>query len=244
MSELDAQLRRDLARLRVRQGPPAGAEAAVLAAVRGAIGGGPGGGGAAGGSTAGSAAPWTIAKSIGAIVGIAGGTVASIAVVASLVREPTPERPPVTDVQTVAPDSEPDSVVPMLAPEPEAPAMDEPTVAPAAKPEVDPVPRPERRDRTAVRARPAEPTLAEELEGLRSARAESSPAARLRMLQAHRRRFGDGVVGIERDALEIETLCELGKSDRARVAADRFFAAHPSSPLRTRLRAACPSLKL
>jgi hypothetical protein len=43
----------------------------------------------------------------------------------------------------------------------------------------------------------------------------------------------------ERELLRVETLCALGRTSEANTVAETFLNAHPSSPLRSRIEAAC-----
>ncbi|WP_437725385.1 hypothetical protein [Sorangium sp. So ce861] len=61
----------------------------------------------------------------------------------------------------------------------------------------------------------------------------------LRMLEARRANPTEGVLGQERAAAHILTLCRLGRAAEARAASERFLRQHPRSPLGERIRRAC-----
>lgn len=54
------------------------------------------------------------------------------------------------------------------------------------------------------------------------------------------RRFPDGVMMEEREAARVFALCETGRRDEVRAAAQRFLRDHPTSPQRARVSGACP----
>jgi hypothetical protein len=245
MADLDEQLLRDLARLRERSGPPAGAEQRVRAALDAAIGPDPGGGddgGSAsgdGGSSVGGlgraglgAGKLTLAsKVIAATVVVATGVGLLLVNVGATPDPPSSElaEPPVT-VAATATGELPSAAEPEPEPESEPPIV----VTPRAKPPA-PVQRPSERDEDLLTA---EVTLLEE------ARSTDDLAARLELLEQHRTRFASGHLAAERESLRISTLCELDQLDTARRAADEFLRAHPRSPLRLRMRSACPDLDI
>jgi outer membrane protein assembly factor BamD (BamD/ComL family) len=59
------------------------------------------------------------------------------------------------------------------------------------------------------------------------------------LLEEHARVFPHGVLVEERDAERVLVLCAAGQVDTARTEAQRFFEAHPESPLARRVRASC-----
>ncbi|KYF94890.1 hypothetical protein BE20_05210 [Sorangium cellulosum] len=61
----------------------------------------------------------------------------------------------------------------------------------------------------------------------------------LKMLEARRVNPTEGVLGQERAAAHILTLCRLGRMAEARAASERFLRQHPRSPLGERIRRAC-----
>ena len=61
----------------------------------------------------------------------------------------------------------------------------------------------------------------------------------LEVLDAHERKYGKGSLGEERMAVRVFALCEAGRVAEARGAAARFLAAHPQSPLASRVARAC-----
>ncbi len=64
-------------------------------------------------------------------------------------------------------------------------------------------------------------------------------ARSLRLLDEHARRYPEGALGEERDAMRIAALCALGRDAEARRATDRFLRASPRSPHAGPLRASC-----
>jgi hypothetical protein len=89
-----------------------------------------------------------------------------------------------------------------------------------------------------------EDPLTAEVTLLEQARATDDLTARLELLEQHRERFQTGLLVVERESLRISTLCELDRLDAARQAAEEFLLAHPRSPLRLRMRSACPELDI
>jgi hypothetical protein len=65
------------------------------------------------------------------------------------------------------------------------------------------------------------------------------PARSLRLLDEHARRYPEGALGEERDAMRIAALCALGRDAEARRATERFLRAAPQSPHAGPLRASC-----
>lgn len=249
MVDPDDRLLRDLARLRERSDPPVGAEQRVHAALNAAIGLGPGGGGD--GDDGGSASD-AGGSSIGELGGQLGGAglgtsklalasklvlatvaVTSVGLLVNLgVTRARPslevETPPITVAATTS--VEKPSAIVKPEPESELPIL----VTPPAKPPAS-VQRPSERD---------EDPLTAEVTLLEQARATDNLAARLELLEQHRTRFEDGLFAAERESLRISTLCELDQLEPARRAAEKFLLAHPRSPLRLRMRSACPELDI
>jgi hypothetical protein len=63
----------------------------------------------------------------------------------------------------------------------------------------------------------------------------------LGLLAQYHENFGDGQLGLEAAAMEIESLLLAGDRPTAVRLARRFLAAHPRSHLAPRVRALCPS---
>ncbi|MBX3200424.1 MAG: hypothetical protein KF894_19965 [Labilithrix sp.] len=85
------------------------------------------------------------------------------------------------------------------------------------------------------------PSLEDELAAVDQARAAfvgRDPALALARVESYRRRFPVGRFMDEADALEIQALVSLARSDEARVKAARFLAEHPESPYAQRVRSA------
>jgi hypothetical protein len=90
--------------------------------------------------------------------------------------------------------------------------------------------------------RAASSSIAEETELL--ARAQRALGAgnadeALALLEQHKTEHQRGALSEEREAAQVLALCGAGRVDEARVAAQRFASAHPRSPHRVRVLAAC-----
>ncbi len=82
-------------------------------------------------------------------------------------------------------------------------------------------------------------SLADELKAVDEARAAfvaHDPALALNRVESYRHRFPSGRFMDETEALEIQSLAALGRSDEARAKAARFLAQHPESPYAQRVR--------
>lgn len=85
-------------------------------------------------------------------------------------------------------------------------------------------------------------TLAAETRLLAQARAallEARPEQALARLAEHARRFPDGVLSEERQALDAVALCEAGRDADGESAARTFLREHPRAALAQRVRGAC-----
>jgi hypothetical protein len=85
-------------------------------------------------------------------------------------------------------------------------------------------------------------TLAEENQLLAQARAaliDGRPEQALTRLADHARRFPDGVLTEERQALRAVALCEAGRDADGDAAARSFLREHPQAALAQRVRSAC-----
>jgi hypothetical protein len=227
--------------------PPPGVEDRVFASIlkNTGSGGGGGGGGDAGGSQlpigGGESALVYAAKVVGATLGLTAAGFALVAASAVGVRSlrQTPE-PASAAIASPADSASPstDSAPQILAasdPEP-APASDASNAAPAARTQTlarDSIGVPKSNAATS----PA-PTLEAELALLEVARS-AAPEAALAALERHRVEFQHGMLADERELLRVETLCALGRASEANTVAESFLNAHPSSPLRSRIEAAC-----
>jgi hypothetical protein len=169
------------------------------------------------------------------VAGLATGVVVGALGHAALVTPPASEgAPPVVETALRQPIPEP--VEPAATPEP-APA--EPSVVPS--PTVDELalqpasaPSPETEDRPVT-------TLAAErrlVDSARAALSQDRPDPALSAIATHRRRFPEGALAEERDALEVEALAAAGRRDEAAGAAERFARRYPDSLYRGRVRAA------
>lgn len=91
---------------------------------------------------------------------------------------------------------------------------------------------------------PAQSSLADETRLLADAQRALSAGAPERawtLIEAHRTRFPKGSLSPEREAARIVALCALGRVREAGRAKVRFSRAYPSSPLASRVSAACPA---
>jgi hypothetical protein len=125
------------------------------------------------------------------------------------------------------------AVLPQL-PQPEAAT---PTLEPQAIEPVAPLP-PAR----AHKPKRDKHTLATELELLHAAqaawRARDAREA-LALVKAHRARYPRSQLALERDAIHVLSLCELGRKDEARALGRALIARAPNSPLRASIEQSC-----
>lgn len=161
------------------------------------------------------------------------------------------------DAEPEAPEGRADAVAPApdVVPTPPRPAIELPIPTPVV---IVPTATPEPNTTPTKRARRVEPTpaatpavtsdadalaLREEATLLRRARSalkSGDASAALALVAEHARRFPDGRLAEEIAVLRIAALCEGGRHEAGRAAADAFLAAHPSSPLGARVRGLCP----
>ncbi len=171
-----------------------------------------------------------------------------------------PQGPGIAPLEDIVPSAAPGEAGD-AAPHPPPPIVDETvedeaaaTVAEADPPEPDdsatsattPKTRPRSGQRRGRTPTPSEPevgrTLADEnrLLGLaRTALIRDQPERALARLATHAKRFPDGVLAQERQALRAVALCEAGHHDRGAAAARSFLAAHPGAALASRVRSTC-----
>lgn len=171
---------------------------------------------------------------LGALKWWLGGSAVLIAALggAAVVATPTPKenRPAEERVVAVAEEAREDPE----APAPETGEVTEPAQAePAAERAVAPKRKP---------SRARGDSLQKELALLHRAHAawrNGEPQAALKLVREHKRRYPTSNLELERDALEVLSLCELGKSDRAaRIARDLLTRA-PNTPLRASIEESC-----
>ena len=89
--------------------------------------------------------------------------------------------------------------------------------------------------------RPETVTVEDELKAIDAARAALSarrPDEALARVQRYRVTFRDPHFVAEADALEVQALAGLGRTEEARVRAERFLRTHPGSPYTQRVRTA------
>lgn len=148
--------------------------------------------------------------------------------------------------------------VPMVSPPPPPPASQvvssSTSSATLAPPPAPPLPKTPQPRRAAPKAAPPPPppppptkaapepgTLLEELRLLRKAQVHlkrEQLEEALLVLAEHGRRFPEGQVAEERQALQAITWCKLGRPE-GREAAKAFLQAHPASPQAPRVKLAC-----
>jgi hypothetical protein len=216
---LDADVRTLVERTRGVPPAPEGARERVLAGVDAAVDSRSGGGPAAsarhvpgpplaGGKVATLAATFALGCAVGALVTKALGPGAKPA--------PPPER--VVLVERPAPEP---------VPPPDSPA-------PLASALVADGPAPPRSGSSAKMAAPVLDPLLEEralLDGARAALERGEPEAALAATARHERRFPNGILAQEREAIAVRALLALGRAGAARTRADRFRARYPNSVL-------------
>jgi hypothetical protein len=143
---------------------------------------------------------------------------------AAAITATAPERPsePVRAADVPVPAAEP--VTPDESPDKEAArSVARPTASPA-------------------RASAARGTLPEELDLLHDAQAKwraGNASAALGLLSEHRRRFPRSMLGPERDALTVLSLCATNRTAQAKQLAHRFLQTAQHSPLRTSVEESC-----
>ena len=227
---------RDLLERDAEMSPPEGAEDAVWAALQdklsppdggddGAAGGEPAGGGGGGPDTAGA--------SLGA-KGLAGAAVVAGVVGAVVLLRPSDEPPS----EPEPPPPIPSAITTARAVDPPVPASafpievsdEDATAAPPPKPTATGAP-----DARAVKAADAAPSaLGAEARMLERARRLVNGGKHdlaLQQIRIMRRRFPDGALTQERDALEVRALRESGSAGAAKKRTEEFERNHPESPL-------------
>jgi hypothetical protein len=127
-------------------------------------------------------------------------------------------------------------------PEPSEPAStaNAPSTPAAQAPEPAEPPRP-RQAAPGEKRKPSE-TLSAELELLHDAQANwrnGDPSAALALLATHRQRYPKSVLGLEREALRVLSLCAAGRTAEAKEVARRSFKNAPRSPLRASVEESC-----
>jgi hypothetical protein len=123
--------------------------------------------------------------------------------------------------------------------EPELPVA-EPALAAAEEAPSEASPVPARAERK--RARAKRDPLAAELTLLHRAQTAwrgGEAASALGLLREHQQRFPRSDLALERDALQVLTLCELGQKAQATRIAQKLITRAPSSPLRTSIEESC-----
>lgn len=113
-----------------------------------------------------------------------------------------------------------------------------PTTPLTAPPTAAPTPAP---TPTSLDELPAETALLRRAQAALTLHTVAAAREALDALDEHARRFPEGTLAEERDATRALALCVAGRVEAAQSAARSFLAAHPSSPLAHRVRAACPA---
>lgn len=187
-----------------------------------------------------AAAVVLVLKSSAISVGLAGGTLLSIKLIAAALQPSAPPAPPAPVAVVEAP-----AVVPTHAPA-RAPAPAPRAIAPA--PVVEPpsiAPVVQRATRTTVPTTPRPEDLLQaeiELMGKVRAAVQANEHARaLELLATHRTRFPAGAFAEERDAFAAIAACR-SKEANGPALARAFAAAHPRSVQLAAVRAACDSI--
>lgn len=114
----------------------------------------------------------------------------------------------------------------------------EQVVEPAPEQAVEPAPEPPAVEPAPKVPRAPAPTASSEVELLRRAQAllAAQPGRALQLTNEHQRRFRDGVLAEEREALAIEALRRLGRAREAQRRAALFQRRYPSSVHTSRVR--------
>jgi hypothetical protein len=134
----------------------------------------------------------------------------------------------------------PTPVTPAAAPQVETPVVAPPSVEVLpALPEASATP-------TAASpkagAKPSGDALVQELSLLHEALAASrsgNAARALELSREHAQRYPNSRLGVERSAIEVRSLCSLGRASEARKVAERLRAQAPSSPVTASLKDTC-----
>jgi hypothetical protein len=143
---------------------------------------------------------------------------------------------PVSSARAVATTSAPRAAEPIAEPE-SVPAQ--PTVMPTP---AEPGHEPALRHFEHHRRNPRGDSLAAELDLLHRAQAAwraREAGSALLLLDEHRARYPRSALGLERDALQVLTLCELARKDDAARLARSVLTRAPRSPLRASLEQSC-----
>jgi hypothetical protein len=248
--DLDPESRRILEIARAARTPSAQDKARV--GRRFALALGLSAGAASAASPAQAAAGVSMAESTAKVLALkwwAGGAVVLAAALASYAALPPAAphvpaaAPQASAASAAAPAQRAASAPPAAAPGAAAPAIelaDGPAALPAAEPVVAArAQQPTARRRTAAATKP---TLAAELELLHRAQAawRAREAERaLSLVNQHRARYPRSRLRHERDALQVLSLCELGRRSQATRAARALLARDPRSPLRAAIERSC-----
>jgi hypothetical protein len=131
---------------------------------------------------------------------------------------------------------------PAPTPEPREPAstVEAPSAPAAEAPERAEPPR--TRQAVPGEKRKASETLSAELDLLHDAQAKwrnGDPNSSLALLATHRQRYPKSVLGLEREALRVLSLCAAGRTAEAKEVARRSFKSAPRSPLRASVEESC-----
>jgi hypothetical protein len=195
---------------------------------------------------------WVVAASMTAGIGTGAVVVAKrqlassapvvVASVVSPVSRPVPARPLPSRTEAPSQGARPAAESPItVSPVSSAPVD---PVNPAPGPQPAPVAAQPLSRINEVKAPPApsSASLEAEVALVRDARAALSrddAAHALALLDDHARRFPDGAMAQDRDALQVFATCAAGQSDAARELATRFLSLHAASPYAASVKASC-----
>jgi hypothetical protein len=191
------------------------------------------GGGVASVGAAGSLAPaaGAVAGILGAkavVVGVAASVLVAGSVAAGFVATRAAHAPPPPAVASVVAPAKPAPIVPTPPAHVDDPAEVAPPVDDGAT--------------LSKTHRRAGSTLEQELpllQGAQEALRRGDSARALRLLDAHARRFPNGVLAPERRAVHAMAVCQANSGPAARAEAEAFVREAPGSPLVERVRSAC-----
>lgn len=184
----------------------------------------------------------TLAKITTAVALTAGIGVGVAKVSSTSEPEPVASVVPSRDDEVSSRQAPPDAVTPRGGEEPEVIDV-EPGEAIVVEPaEVVEEPTPRVQAPTRKRRSQPEPTLADESALLGKAKIAASKGHNqeaLQAIRAHAKAHPNGELAEVRRALEVKVLCQLGRTQDARKAADRFLQRHRSSALAGQVRSSC-----
>ena len=165
--------------------------------------------------------------------------VAGVGTYAALRRPVAPAASAVTALSAPASVTAPQPAT-VTAPTPEITPQSASSAVPNASAPSEPSAAPNSKMSTAAKAAPDD--LGQELALLHQALAASrsgNAAGALALAQQHARQYPNSKLRVERDAIEVRSLCQLGRAAEAHKIADRLRAQTPSSPVSAALAETC-----